>query len=531
MTSNTTLNRVLQAARRRYKILLVCIILVPAAAVAVSVTRESQYTAEATLLFRDSQFDQKLFGSTFVPNSGDPAREAATNLTLVSLERVSRRTTRRFRGLTEDDIRGAVKASSEGQADVVTIEATWTSARMAARLANAFAREYIAFRRRADRAKIREARTLLRAQLAQLTPGQRRGGNGRALRQRLGQLNVLVALQTGNAELAQRAEPPDEPSSPKPLRDGALGLLLGLLLGAALVALAEAFDRRLRDPAEVEQLLHAPVLAALPESEALRDGDPTLANVPEAEREAFRMLRGSLRYFTLSSDIRSVLITSADSGDGKSTVAWGLAVASASAGSRTLLIEADLRRPTFAKRYDLKARHGLTSVLTGDARSEDAIVHLALSGGDSGRVPERTLDVLAAGPLPPNPADLVESQQMADLLTAAEANYDLVVVDTPPASTVSDTMPLVRLVGRVIVVSRLGTSSRDRVRPLRHQLDALGASVLGIVINSADRGDGYGYGYSYGYEPATQAGARNEPQEPWSPNGHHAESPRVAARD
>src|SRR4051794_23227412 len=356
MTSNPTLRRVLQAARRRYGILLACIMLVPAAAVAVSITREKQYTAQASLLFRDPQFDQKLFGSSFVQGSGDPAREAATNLTLVSLERVSRLTGQRVPGLTEDDVRNAVTAKSAGQADVVNIEATWTSARMAARLANAFAEDYIRIRREADRAKIRGARAQVRAQLARYTASQRRGAPGRALRQRLGQLGVLQALQTGNAELAERAQPPDKPSSPKPLRDWALGLLLGVLLGAALVALAEAFDRRLRDPAEIEDLLRAPVLAALPESSALRGSDPTLADVPEAEREVFRMLRGSLRYFTLSRDIQSVLITSADSGEGKSTVAWGLAVASASAGSRTLLIEDDLRRPTFVKRYGLKAR-------------------------------------------------------------------------------------------------------------------------------------------------------------------------------
>src|SRR3954449_7940331 len=432
MTSSPTLRRVLHAARRRYRLLLVCVVLVPAAAVAVSITREKRYTADATLLFRDPQFDQKLFGSSFVQGSPDPAREAATNLTLVSLERVKRRTAQRIKGLTEDDVRNAVTAKSEGQADVVQIEATWTSAAMAAHLANVFAADYIAFRRRADRAKIREARALLRAQLVRLTPKQRVAAPGRALRQRLGQLGVLQALQTGNAELAQQAVPPEAPSSPKPVRDGALGLLLGLLLGAALVALAEAFDRRLRDPAEMEQLLGAPVLASLPESEALAGSDPTLANVPETEREVFRMLRGSLRYFTLSRDIRSVLITSADSGDGKSTVAWGLAVASASAASRTLLIEADLRRPSFVKRYDLKARHGLTSVLTGDAAFEQAIVRVVVSGRRRSRVPDRTLDVLAAGPLPPNPADLVESEQMADLLAAAEQNYDLIVVDTPP---------------------------------------------------------------------------------------------------
>src|SRR4051812_33435653 len=274
------LRRAMQIVRRRLWILVLCAVLVPAAAVAVSAAQQKKYTAEATLLFRDPQFDQKLFGSTFVPNSNDPERQAATNLELVSLETVAARTAKRIPGVTPKQVQDAVDAETKGQADVVSIKATWTDPRRAATLANAFANEYIAFRRDADRAKIGVARKPLRRQLRDLSRRERAGPLGRSLRARLTQLNVLASLQTGNAELVQPALEPDGPSSPKIARNGALGLVLGLILGAGLVALAEALDRRLRDPSEIEQAFDAPVLAGIPESPWLKKADAAMSNAP-----------------------------------------------------------------------------------------------------------------------------------------------------------------------------------------------------------------------------------------------------------
>ena len=163
-------------------------------------------------------------------------------------------------------------------------------------------------------------------------------------------------------------------------------MFFGIVLGIALVLLAETLDRRLRDAAEIEQIFERPVLAALPESSALTMLDADLEGVPEAE--AFRMLWATLRYFTLSRDIRSVLITSADRDDGKSTVAWGLAAAAATAGKRVLLVEADLRNPTFANRFKLHAPTGLTNVLAGDLALADGVMRYRFSrDGDDPRPP------------------------------------------------------------------------------------------------------------------------------------------------
>ncbi|MBA3617330.1 MAG: CpsD/CapB family tyrosine-protein kinase, partial [Rubrobacteraceae bacterium] len=309
------------------------------------------------------------------------------------------------------------------------------------------------------------------------------------------------------------------PASPQPLRNAALGLVLGALLGLGLALLIDRLDRRLRDPKEVEDAFERPVLAGLPESSALKDADPLLHGVPEGEREAFRMLRANLRYFNVSRAIRSVLITSSGSGDGKSTVAWGLAVAAASSGSRTLLVEADLRHPSLAARYGLYGlgtRHGLTSVLTGEVHRAAAVSQIPVAASANDAHPAHSMDVMLAGPLPPNPTDLIESPPMADLIRDVEREYDLVVVDTPPVAIVSDAIPLLTMVGGVIVVSRLGKTTRDAVRHLRSQLDNLEAPLLGVVVNSVDSGAGY-YGYGYGYGYGGPAGG--------SPNGASAERP------
>jgi capsular exopolysaccharide synthesis family protein len=489
----------IRVVRRRLPIFLLCVILVPAAAVAWSLLQKKEYTGTASLYFRDPEFDQKLFSSSFVQNQTDPARVAANNLDLASLPRVAALTAAALHGMTEQQVSSAVSVSSTGQSDVVSIQATAASPRFAAQIANTYAAQYIAFRRAADRSVIDSAQLPLRRQIAALPKDQRYGALGQSLQQRLSQLGVLASLQTGGAELVQAAEPPRSPSSPKPVRNGLLGLFFGIVIGIAAVALAEALDRRLRDPAEVEQMFERPLLAAVPKSGALPSADPPLLTVPAAERDAFRMLGVNLRYFSLSRDIRSVVITSADSGDGKSTVAWGLAVAAASAGSKTLLIEADLRKPTLGARFDLPSRDGLSSVLAGDLGSAQAILRVPLPVAEGDPNPGRSMDVLLSGPRPPDPTDLLQSQLMVDFLRWIEERYDLVVIDTPPAAVVPDAIPLITMATGVIVVSRVGNTVREHLRRLHQQLGQLDTPVLGVVVNSVEAGEAY-YGYG-AYHP------------------------------
>jgi receptor protein-tyrosine kinase len=494
----------LRTLRRRILVVLACLVVVPGAAFVYSITQQKQYSASSALLFRDPQLDQKLFGSTVFSPSSDPAREAATNVKLVSLGTVAARTSRALHGeLSPSQINSEISVSPDGQSDVASITATDPNPSVAAKLANTFAEQYINFRRDADRSKISSAQALVAAQLKSLTPAERNTAQGTALAQRSEQLRILAALQTGNAELVQPADIPTSPSSPRVFRNTALGVILGLILGVALAVLFERLDRRLRDTKEISDAFGRPILGAIPESRNFsRMATARLDELSAKDAEPVRMLRANLRYFNVDRQIRSVLITSASPGEGKSTIAMHLAQVAASTGERVLLVEADLRRPSLTARLGLSGSAGLSQVLAGTRRLEDAIERVHLQDDATSVRPPLRLDVLASGPIPPNPTDLIESDRMRDLLREVESQYNLVVIDTPPTSIVSDAIPLVARVSGVIVVARLGRTTRDAAHHLRNQLEHLDAHTLGVVVNAIGRqrsAGAYGYGGDYAY--------------------------------
>ena len=490
----------LRALRRRWWLVTVCWTFTVVAAFALTATQEKEYTAKAGLLFRDPGLDQKLFGTTFLAPNRDPDREAATNVKLVSLEVVAKRTANRIGGLTASEVGGMVEAEAEGQSDVVSVAATHRDPEFARRLANTFASQYIAFRRDADRGKMAGAVELVQRQLSALTPEQRTGEEGRSLKERADQLEVMASLQQGNAELVQPAQTPTSPSSPKVKRNIALAIFVGLLLGVGFALLLHRLDRRIREPEELEESLELPVLGLVPRSAAFarKNGFAlTALSLPHSEGEAFRMLRARMRYFNVDREVRKVLVSSGSAGEGKSTVSLHLAAAAASTGSRVLLIEADLRRPTLMEALNRVPTAGLAEVLTRNTTFDEAVQELE-PGGANGVSASGSLDVLSAGFPPPNPAELLESQRMRELLQQVEAEYDLVVIDTPPMLVVSDALPLIGVVDGVVIVSRLGVTTRDAARRLGDQLRGLNAPVLGVVANGLKaKGEGYGY---YGYE-------------------------------
>src|SRR4051794_616565 len=492
---------ILRMLRRRIGIILLIAVLLPGAALAFSLSQEKQYSATASLLFRDPQLDQKLFGATVFPPSNDPTREAATNAKLASLEVVSARTSKALGGeVSAGDITSKILVEPAGQSDVVSITATDHDPAFAAKLANTFAQQFIVFRRDADRSKIAAAQQLVTDQLKRLSSSESAGPQGTALRRGNEQLQILAALQTGNAELVQPADVPGSPSSPQTKRNVIFAALFGIIMGCGLAVLLERLDRRLKDPKQVSDVYGRPVIGAVPESREIARTEQGFEDLPTNEAEPMRMLRANLRYFNVDREVHSVLVTSAAPGEGKSTVAKHLASAAASTGERVLLLEADLRRPTLKTRMHLKGDYGLSQVLAGTPSLRSAIEQVEVAGSSGER---RLLSVLASGPIPPNPTDLIESDRMRQVLKAVSEKYDLVVIDTPPTSVVSDAIPLVKNVDGVLVVARLGKTTRDASVHLRDQLNNLGAYVLGVVVNSVTRqsmsGYAYGYGYGYGY--------------------------------
>ena len=499
--------RVIEALRRRVGLVVLCIVLVPLAALGLSLAQEKQYTATIAILFRNPGLDQEILGHgniLFPPIDAD--QEAATNLRLVDLDTVDRLVGRQL-GLSQNDVRGKINVQAQGNSNIVTVSATDSSARQAATIANVFGAQFIAFRREADRAKINQATILIQNRINELPPG----GGGiirrRLLENRLTALETLADLQTGNAEVVQPADVPTSPSSPKIVRNTVIGGLVGVLLALALALILDRVDRRVREPDELEDIFDLPIVGYVPQSGSLRkeDAGPQLRG-PIAE--AFRMLRTTLLYFNVDKNIRSLLVTSAAPKEGKTTVSLNLACTAAAGGAKVLLLEADLRHPALRKhiRDVPDGIPGLGEIIARDLDLHSGVTRVPLESRKGGR-PLASLDVILAGPVPPNPADLLESQRMRMLIQEAERDYDLVVIDTPPTFVVPDAVPLVNQVSGVIVVARLGVTMRDTARKLREQLDNLNAPTLGLVVNSVDH---WRTRYGYLYESAVSANGGGE---------------------
>jgi capsular exopolysaccharide synthesis family protein len=496
---------VVRALSRRWWLVLLIAIVAAGGAYEFAKHKSNQYTATSALLFVNSQLDQTLLHSTVITSSGDPSRDAATSQALLDLPTVAERVASDLH-IGKGRVLSDISVGSDASSNVVPISATDRNPRVAANIANDYVSQYITFRQQTERSLLTGAQQLLQAELAATPSDQRNTSTYVSLVNENHDLQLLAKLQTGDAQQVQTAQVPTSPSSPSPTSDALIGLILGLLLGIVLVTLLERGDRRIKTLAEVEDIYGLPVLGTISETRDMRLGSPNML-----DQEAFRMLYAQLRYFDVDRDIKRVMISSADAGEGKSTVALNLTRAALRAGQkRTLLIEADMHRPSLGRMLGLENMAGLSELLAHTQDPASALHELVVTPEDPETGQRAGFDVLLAGATPPNPAELLDSHRMTDLLTYASEVYDLVVIDTPPIGVMSDAIPLLHRVDGVILISRVGRSRRDSSTRLLKQLRTLNANVFGLVINGAQRSGNY-YGYYGNYGPDPRRGRRRRP--------------------
>jgi polysaccharide biosynthesis transport protein len=469
----------LRIVRRRKWVVLQAVIAVPVIAFIFSSTQPTEYTASATLLFRPAP--AALEESSAVV---DPTREAATNGALVGLPVVADQAAKSLGdGYLGAEIFSEVEVVPSSEADTTSVAATDESPERAATIANAYANAYISFRRRADRAQVQDAIDLAEASLESLSPEGQAGSEGEALRRQLDQLKLSQALQTGGAELVQPATPPSSPSSPHPTRNVALGIVLGALLGFGLALLLDRIDRRVRSTDEMEEIYDLPILARIPRSRRLAGRRTEGLGSQTQEGEAFRGLRTNLRFFNADKDVQTILMVSPDEGDGKSTLARGLAMTMAEMGDEVVLVEADLRKGGDFRKVTGNAADGLSNVLAG-APLERVMIKVEVAGPNVSE--SRALTVLPSGPPPPNPSELLESERMREVLIELRDRFRMVILDSPALGAVSDALALVPDASEIIVVGGIGKTSRDAARDLRKQFSLLEKQPIGIVVNFAE---------------------------------------------
>ena len=291
------------------------------------------------------------------------------------------------------------------------------------------------------------------------------------------------------------------PSSPNVPLNLALGALVGLAIGIGIAVLRAVLDTRIRTPRDVELVTDRPLIGAIAFDPKAKDRPLIVHADPLSPRaESFRALRTNLQFLDMGGRA-SFVITSSLPSEGKSTTAINLAIALADAGKRVALLDADLRKPKVADYLGIEGGVGLTDVLIGRARVGDVMLPWG----------QRSLYVLPAGKIPPNPSELLGSKQMHTLLEVLERDFDVVLCDAPPLLPVTDAAILAKATSGAIVVVSAGHTNRHQLTGAVEALETVGAKIAGLVLSMVPtRGPDayYSYGYGYGYAHASQQGRR-----------------------
>nr|WP_239579288.1 polysaccharide biosynthesis tyrosine autokinase [Microlunatus panaciterrae] len=266
------------------------------------------------------------------------------------------------------------------------------------------------------------------------------------------------------------------PVSPRTKLNLAIGLLLGLGLGVAQAILRQQLDTSFQTRDQLAAVTGVPTLGQLSYDRNAKSSPVLTATTGHSRRaETFRQLRTNLRFVDAASPVSVLVVTSAVESEGKTTTAINLALTFAEAGSRVLLIDADLRKPKLENYLDLEASAGLTSVLIGEANVDDVVQDWGAQG----------LQVLASGPIPPNPSELLGSPTMEKVVAELRSSYDVVVIDSPPLLPVTDAAVTSVQADGVLFVVRHGKTRRDQVLQSMSQLDGVDTRILGTVLSMA----------------------------------------------
>jgi capsular exopolysaccharide synthesis family protein len=263
--------------------------------------------------------------------------------------------------------------------------------------------------------------------------------------------------------------------------------MLGVLAGLLAAALIEALDRTVKSATQADELFAAPLLALVP-----RHRSPQLALATDDRGpfgEPYRSLRTSLRFLDPDRPLDTLLVTSPTPGDGKTTTAANLAIALALSGEHVVVVDADLRRATLADSLGLERAVGLTSLVLGTAPLNEVLQ----SWGPN-------LDVLASGPLPPNPSEILGSRLFHNVLRELSDIADMVIIDVPPVLPVADAVALAAHVDGVLLVARYGSTLRNAAQEARRRLDTVNANVLGYVLNAVPPRESRDYYADYLYD-------------------------------
>ena len=527
------LREYLAIVKTRKWTILVVTILVLGAAIGLSAAQTPMYTAQARVLVEipllesgqpqlvNLETESQLVGSETVADLAQDALGVEDDL---------------------DSLLEGLDVTARPGTEVLEIAYTSTDPAFAQDAANAFASSYITFKRERQTGDIVAEENALQqrirnaeAQLAQITEqlslAESDGSEALAvtlennrtsliarigiLQQQLDDVQASRPDRIAAGEVIESADVPRSPSSPRYLTNAVMGLLLGLALGVGVALLRERLDDRFRGRDDVEKLTGAPVLATVPRFRPeKRSKTPNLVaeiRPKGTTSEAYRSLRTNLLFITGMESAKSLLVTSAQAGEGKTVSAANLALVLAQAGNRVILVSADLRKPTLEKQFGIDRDPGLSNWLA----SKDGADVWALIR-DPG---VRNLRILPSGPIPPNPAELLTSPRFETLVKLLEGNADYVLFDSAPVLAVADSSIIASRVDLTLVVVSAADTHRTAVQHAVTELHRVGGRIAGTVLNNLDPSvSPYYYGpYVYEYADENAVAAETNGENPDSP--------------
>lgn len=310
------------------------------------------------------------------------------------------------------------------------------------------------------------------------------------LLQRYKELNASAGISNSNISIVDRAEAPLSHSSPNLMKNLAYALLIGLGLAGVTTFLRNQFDDTVRVPEDVEHKLELPLLGVIPRSREASP-DEALADPKSPVSEGYNSLRGALLYSTSQGLPKSLLVTSSQPAEGKTTTSYAIAQGFARMGRKVLLVDVDLRRPSVHRRLDLDNEKGMSTLLT----HQDSVDHVVKPSG------LKNLDVITSGPVPPSPTELIASIRMEELIEELTARYDVVVFDSPPILGLADAPLISALVEGVIFIIESERARRGSLKASLRRLRTMRPVLLGAVLTMFDPSKlSHGYSEYYGYD-------------------------------
>lgn len=501
--------------RRQKWLVIACAVAFGGAAYALSASQEAEYQATASTQFNDIARDAWIAGNVELPIETGLLVVASVQAEKATSLETARKAQKRLEvDISPEHLRSAISTRVAAQTIFVEITATWDDPEFAARLANAFAAVTVDQANADLDSVLQAAIAILKGKAKQPLKIDDVGNIDLGVLQARQQLQSLNSLKTlldegalAPAEIARRAEVPSGAASPRTSRNTLLGLVVGLALGLLAAFARDLLDRRIRTSKDAHDEFGLPVLARVGVAAMGSTGIAAQGNgrttVGPADVESFRILRTNVAALDPQRATRSVLVTSGLPQEGKSTVAASLAAASAAAGQRTLLVDADLRRPVLATRLGLPESPGLCEYLAGEVGPKDVLQTVSVrtgahrNGDAADDEDQRKLVCITAGNPAGEPAELLASERCHDFLEKVSRVYDLVVIDSSPLLSTAAPLELMPHVASVLICVRLDVSTRETARAVTEAVQLMPDRPTGLVVTGAKASDGY-YGY-YGY--------------------------------